>query len=194
MAKRLPRRPRQQSQHYLVLCEGHTEVGYLSKQLEKQRYYVKKSKYTNAQKLVEIDIGNNFREWSLIFCVFDRDSESNTKPQLQSANQFIKNWNGKCKLVRVFSNPCFEVALWFSSSTTTRSFNGCAQVEIAIAKQIGTKYSKDEIVNGNLIDRFDFNNICENTKLNYDKLGISDDNWLNNDLDAYSEIFKLREI
>ncbi len=149
-----------------------------------------KAKHGNAKQLVEVDSSNNSqnRVWKAIYCVFDRDSHSNTKKQLESANKFIKNSGGR--LVRVFSSTCFEVALWFSKSTNTKKFIA-RELEEALGNHIGIPYSKSDMANGKLAEYFDFNQMCKKSELCYEKLGVNDNNWLDDDLDSYSEIFKL---
>ena len=47
------------------------------------------------------------------------------------------------------------------------------------------------MANGKLAEYFDFNQMCKNSELCYEKLEVNDNNWLDDDLDSYSEIFKL---
>ena len=47
------------------------------------------------------------------------------------------------------------------------------------------------MANGELAENFDFDKICKNSELCYKQIGVNENNWLNDDLDSYSEIFKL---
>jgi hypothetical protein len=191
MVKRHKGEPKKQTQVYLVFCEGQTERKYLDFCLDKKKYSVRIEKYSNAEQLVNAAVkrmDSHGREWKAAYYVFDHDSHSNTKEQLQSVNKIIKDSNGS--LIRVFSSPCFEVALWFSKSTNTKKFIA-RELEEAIGNHIGIPYSKSDMANGKLAKYFDFNQMCKNSKLCYEKLGVNDNNWLDDNLDSYSEIFKL---
>ena len=192
MAKERLAPARQQKQINLVLCEGKTEVSFLEKNLQRDKYKILGSSYSNAQMLVcESAVKyNKDRDWHRTYCVFDRDQASNTREQLEKANKFIKSQRGK--YIRIFSNPCFETALWFNYSNRSKLFDNCAQVENAISDHIGYTYSKKDMINGKLLNKFNFQLICENAKLVYKQLEINDNNWLN-EMDAYSEIFKFKQ-
>lgn len=199
MAKCRKGKPHVQFKRYLVLCEGDTEVWYLEKQLDHKEYKVEKSKYTNALKLVNLDAAKklqaNIYDWNKIYCVFDKDSESNKKEQLQQANKCIKNSGGK--LIRVFSSPCFEIVFLFYFVNSVREFDNCKEVEDLLNNKLKlssrNKYHKtQEWVNKICKDCKEkgFKEICNNAQLAYKKLNINDNNWLEIS-DGFSEIFRL---
>ncbi|MBP9741806.1 MAG: RloB domain-containing protein [Burkholderiales bacterium] len=201
MAKYRQNKPYKQLTRYLVLCEGHTEVWYLEKQLDPTKYKVEKSKYNNALKLVELDAVKkqqaNRYDWNKIYCVFDRDSESNTKEQLQHANKCIKKSEGN--LIKVFSSPCFEIVFLFNFVIAAREFNNYKEVENALEKKLKLlknnkeyKDYKNQYCINKICELTDFKEIGKNAQLIYENLDINDNNWLEI-TDGFSEIFKLIE-
>ena len=194
MAKRRESRIKTQRLKSLVLCEGQTEQWYFSQVLDTTLVKVEKSNKSNAKMLVEKDALSKLstREWQAIYCVFDHDQISNPREHLEQANKVINESAGK--LVRVFSNPCIEVAFWFYYSETTRPFadsNEAFEMLHIKLPAANIKPKSKEWVN-HLCKNTDFLEICINAEQIYDKLEINSQNWLNI-TDGYSEIFNLKE-
>lgn len=76
---------------FIILCEGETELNYLKLFLKSNKIQLRKAKLTNAQQLVKE--ATNFRVSSgfdKIYCVFDRDSSSNSRSQLENISNIFK--------------------------------------------------------------------------------------------------------
>lgn len=204
MIKRPQRSGRQQVYRSLVICEGLCEKLYFDSILAKEKYTIEpmKSSRSNAEKLVRYanslyaSKDNSERSYQKIYCVFDHDKTSNPAHQLQSANKIIQESNGK--LVRVFSNPCFEIIMLFNfSKGHSKPFNSCKEVEAELSKKMTDelkkpfKYIKKDNEIRQISQLTNFDEICNKAKLVYDDLQVNENNWLNI-TDGYSEVFKLK--
>lgn len=197
MAKKQRRKERQRGGIIsLVLCEGETEYWYL-RQLDRRKYKVSPSKGSNAQKLVKQADDEDDRLWKNIYCVFDHDSHSNPRDQLVQANKIIKESEGK--LIRVFSKPCFEVALlcyfrknskpFDNAQSVVNELNKCLQESNLSSYDKTESFIKTKLFKNTSFEK-SFKTVCQNSRSIYEKLKINETNWLDNS-DAYSEIFKL---
>ena len=191
MASKRIRKNLSQNHVNLVVCEGECEEAFLKSVLDLSIYKVMLSKRTDAKSLVCIIAhkANIGREYVKIYCVFDKDN--NTESQLKAANKYINEQ--KDKYIRVFSNPCFEIVLWFNFNNRISIFNNNAQIEDAISKSLKCEYSKTDMIIGTYNEKLNFNTICVNAKSIYEKLKIDDTNWLRIE-DGYSEIFKFLDV
>ena len=192
MAKQRVSKPKKQLDRFLVVCEGKCEVWYFGYVLNTEKYTTISPGYSksNAKKLIAyVEKISSKRVYKKIYCVFDRDSKSNTVEQLQSANKIIKDSKGK--LERVLSNPCIEVAFWFNFFKYKKIFNDSDDVIASLNKKLSKEYEKTENVIKHVHELTNFGQICKNAKhVYYDQLKINDSNWLSTE-DGYSEIFKL---
>lgn len=181
-----------QNQRCLVVCEGATEKWYLSGILNPKKCRVKSAKKSNVSFVISEAQDEKNSEFNAIYCVFDRDSESNTIEQLKSANITINGTNSK--LQRVFSSPCFEVVFLLSKGKDIALHDRCNQVEIQINKLFFSndknKYGKQKQDVNKLIELTNFEDICHNSRLKCKELQVNSNNWLSL-YESYSEIFKL---
>ena len=180
---------RSQISKCLVLCGGKTEQWYLSRQLKPELYKIELfNKGSAALQLVQYAQKiNKLYDYEKIYCVFDRDKQTNPDNKLEEANTIIIETK---KLVRIFSNPCFEMVFLFNFIDHPKVLINYENVETELNKQLPFKYSKNEKTIDLISKETDFNRICSNAKHVYMKLGI-DDKWIFDD--GYSEIFKLTD-
>ncbi|MDQ5922047.1 MAG: hypothetical protein QG673_2106 [Pseudomonadota bacterium] len=184
----------EQYSRLLVLCEGSTEVWYLEQQLDTIKYKVKavKNSYSNALKLVKLAINCYISKWDKIYCVFDRDSKSNTKEQLREANRLINKNQGV--LIRIISNPCFEIIWLFNFEKIIREFSNYDEIEGMLNKNLklsgGKKYEKNQDCINQICELTDFGRVCYTAKVIYEELAVNHNNWLTV-TEGFSEIFKL---
>lgn len=131
MVRRIGKRP---TNTLWIFCEGEkTEINYFNKlkvaeRISRMNIKVKSSdKVTDATGILNYAVSflenkNDFQKGDLIYCVFDRDS--NTEQNLQKAEKIAKENN----IQITFSNPCFEYWLlchfeYFQSSCEPNDLN-----------------------------------------------------------------------
>ena len=194
--KRLKRK--QNPPLHIILCEGESEVGYLSQVLDSRKCKVTKADSSLAENIVNQANQMNLVEEQKIYCIFDYDCpEHNTKEQLNKvASIFSKNQ----QLIRVLSVRCFEIIFLLANGATGDKYHTkCDDLVKDINKFFKIKYTKN--MSGikkfcqklNLL-KINFTQICDKNKQVYDKLKIDNDNWLGiAQKQSFSEIFKLKD-
>ena len=194
MAKRFNNPTRKQKNLMcLVYCEGETEYWYLNKVLNSREVKLIPANNSDSNVLKMVNAAckefNKPERYKALYCVFDHDASSNTKEQLQSANQIILQH----KHIRVFSNLSFEVVFCFANKFNTSIYQNVKAIEDVISKENKIDYKKQQIIVETLANKLSFNAICDNSKKCYEQLNINNDNWLDIQ-DGYSEIFKLKDL
>ena len=178
----------------LILCEGQTEVWYLTEVLDHRKVKIEKPPRPQALEIVNISNTERYNEYKTKYCTFDRDN--NTKHDLEKINKIIKNAGRVLK--RIHSNPCFEVMFWFgfyknAPPIKTNDIESCINKAIA-KKNIKNPYTYDkkEHIIKKLLQDTDFKTICTNAQNIYEKLEIDNNNWHTIN-DCYTEIFELQQ-
>lgn len=128
----------------LVVCEGETEVDYLSEFARFLRIHVHicKGDGTDPKSIVNTAKRKSKEDgvkYDTIFCVFDRDHA------LQNFLEAIELCKSK-KFVPIISNPCFELWPFLHFHMRESAFGGPQQMIKALKKMPGFKdYDKDGV-------------------------------------------------